>query len=126
MGIKISLKCEEHDVDLRRKINVMVTPRKDLPAEMNSPWSTKGPTFINNKNLVAISCLGSSCTRSTRQSLRLNSWLPSLCALFTRLGLLLPGSPGSGFPPMDLDSSNQNCTVMSSFASLLTNHNCMI
>lgn len=38
----------------RRKIHLMWTSRKDLPAERYSPCSTKGPHFINYRRWVAI------------------------------------------------------------------------
>lgn len=38
----------------RRKIHLMWIPRRNLSAKMDSPRSTKGPKFINNKNLRAV------------------------------------------------------------------------
>lgn len=35
---------------LRRMINLMWTPRRNLSIEMDSVWPTKDPHFINNKN----------------------------------------------------------------------------
>lgn len=36
------------------KIHLIWTPRKNFFAEMDSPWSTEGPHFMNNKSLMAI------------------------------------------------------------------------
>ena len=37
-------------------LKALWTLRKTLPADMDSPWSIKGPTFINNENPEVLSC----------------------------------------------------------------------
>lgn len=41
-------------VDSKRKSSLLCNLRRDLSANMDSPWSTHGPNFINNKSLVSI------------------------------------------------------------------------
>lgn len=56
----------------RRKIHLMCTLRSNLSAGVDSPGSTRGPNFMNNKNLAAI-CWQGFFTYSVY------SWLPALC-----------------------------------------------
>lgn len=67
---------------LRRKIHLMWTLRRDLSAEMDSPWLTEGPNFMDNKSLEAICRQGFSRILYPGKSLRLNPWLPALRPAF--------------------------------------------
>lgn len=51
---------------LKRKVDSRGTPRRNLSAEMASPWPAKGPTFVHNENLAAAHTLFSG------KNLRLN------------------------------------------------------
>lgn len=63
-----------------KKIYLMLTPRRNLSAETDSPWSTEGPTSINYKSLARASAdRGLSHNLYTRNNPRLSSWLPELC-----------------------------------------------
>lgn len=50
---------------LGRNIHLMWTLRRNLSAAMDSPRSTKGPDFINNKSLAAVCWQGRLCLYCT-------------------------------------------------------------
>lgn len=59
------------------------TPRQNLSCEINSPWSTEGPDFMNNESQVAICWQRLLTDLYTKQQLILNSvGFPSLCPAY--------------------------------------------
>lgn len=106
----------------RRKIHFMWILRRSLSTEMNSPWSIKGPDFINSKSLRDICWQGLSCILYVGKKLWLNSQLLAL-GLFPLSELTTAGKP---WIPLSTNGprpalSSQDCTIISSFTALLTN-----
>ena len=66
-------------MDPKSKIHLIWTPRKNLSAEMASPWSTEGPHFMNNKSLRAIFWQGLLSTLCMGKNTRANPQLPAPC-----------------------------------------------
>ena len=103
---------------LRRKTHFMWTWSRNLPTEMDSPWSTEGPNFINNRAWWPFADRGFLHTLYTGKNLRLNflsaSGFHTVPSVFTpsesttqRRKLWLSISTNRLRPAL----SNQNCTV---------------
>ena len=92
--------------------------RRNLCAQMDSPWLTKGPNLMNNKSLVVICWRGSSCTQ-TELSVSL-----TISYLFHPHSQCQPLKENSGFIFLlmgwDFPCSIRTTQIVSSLSSILT------
>lgn len=110
---------------LRRKIHLTWTPTRNLSAKMDTPWSTEGPKFMNNKNIAAICWQG-----LLMYSLHWVEAHTGFSASFPVPACLHHLSlPLSSFRlstnGWELPHPNRTIQTVSLFAFILTNQNCM-
>lgn len=91
---------------LRRKIYLLWTLRRNLSAEVDSPWSTEGPSFKYDKSLVSV------CWRGFHYSVyqeETQAELPTLCSACLLSKSTSPCQETETFPlqsePHNLDNS---------------------